>query len=131
MLAAVRGMSTVDLLAVSLRLLERNNRLLAHNIANVDTPNFTPSHLDFHQSLKKALRDEALTSGGAHTAGRLRRPLPIVLEEDGVEARNDGNSVDIETEMMKLAENTAKYELYAGLLKKKFEITKGMLTRLR
>jgi flagellar basal-body rod protein FlgB len=125
MLAAVRGMSTVDLLAVSLRLLERNNRLLANNIANVDTPNFAPSHLDFQESLKKALRDEALTSGG------VRRPLPMVLEEDGCEARNDGNSVDIETEMMKLAENTAKFELYAGLLKKKFEITKGMLTRLR
>ena len=121
----MRGMSTVDLLAVSLSLLERNNRLLANNIANVDTPHFTPSHLDFHESLKKALRDEALTSGG------VRRPLPMVLEDDGVEARNDGNSVDIETEMMKLAENSSKYDLYAGLLKKKFEITKGMLTRLR
>jgi len=125
MLAAVGGISTVDLLAVSLRLLERNNRLLANNIANVDTPSFKPSHLDFHESLKKALLHTRSTSG------RVRRALPIVLEEDGVEARNDGNSVDIETEMMKLAENTARYELYAGLLKKKFEITKGMLTRLR
>jgi flagellar basal-body rod protein FlgB len=125
MLAAVRGMPTVDLLAVSLRLLERNNRLLANNIANVDTPNFKPSHLDFHESLKKVLRHTTSASGG------VGRPLPMVLEEDGAEARNDGNSVDIETEMMKVAENTAKYELYAGLLKKKFEITKGMLTRLR
>ena len=131
MLADVRGVSTVDLLAVSLRLLERNNRLLANDIANVDTPNFRPSHLDFHESLKRALRDKAFTSGAARARGGASKPLPLILEDDGLEARNDGNSVDIETEMMRLAENGAKYDLYAGLLKKKFQITKDMLTRLR
>jgi len=131
MLADVRGVSTVDLLAVSLRLLERNNRLLANNIANVDTPNFKPSHLDFHQSLKKVLRDKTFTSRTTEGRGRPSKALPVVLEDNGLEARNDGNTVDIETEMMRLAENGAKYDLYGALLKKKFQITKDMLTRLR
>ena len=131
MLAQAHGVSTVDLLAISLRLLERNNRLLANNIANIDTPNFKPSHVDFHQSLKRALRDKAWTSGTARTRGGRPKALSIVLEDDGLEARNDGNSVDIETEMMRLAENTGKYDLYASLLKKKFELIKDMLTRLK
>ena len=125
MLAYADKVPTVDLLAVSMSLLERNNRLLANNIANIDTPNFRPSHIDFHESLKRALRGMAATPGGAV------KTLRVVLEEDGSEARNDGNTVDIENEMMRLAANTSKYELYGSLLKKKFQITKNMLTRIR
>jgi flagellar basal-body rod protein FlgB len=131
MLAGVNDVPTVDLLAVSMRLLERNNRFLSNNIANIDTPNFRPSHVDFHESLKLALRDERLTSGTAGVAGGERAKLRIVLEEDGLEARNDGNTVDIESEMARLAANTGKYGLYASLLTKKFEMTKEMLTRLK
>lgn len=131
MLAGVSDVPTVDLLAVSMRLLERNNRFLANNLANIDTPNFRPSHIDFHESLKLALRDERLTSGTAGVAGGERGRLRIVLEEDGLEARNDGNTVDIEAEMARLAANTGKYGLYASLLKKKFGIMKDMLTRLK
>jgi flagellar basal-body rod protein FlgB len=122
-LAHFSGVSAVDVLAVSLRLLERNNRLIANNIANIDTPNFRPSHIDFQESLRLALRQ---TGGGAGHRG-----LRVVMEEDGLESRNDGNYVDIETEMMLLAENTNKYTIYASLLKKKFDITKKMLTTLR
>jgi len=131
MLAGVSDVPTVDLLAVSMRLLERNNRFLANNIANIDTPSFRPSHIDFHESLKMALRDERLTSGTAGVAGGERARLRIVLEEDGLEARNDGNTVDIESEMARLSANTGKYGLYASLLAKKFEMTKDMLTRLK
>lgn len=131
MLAGVSEASTVDLLAVSLRLLERNNRFLANNLANIDTPNFRPTHVDFQESLKLALRDKVLVPETAQTQVASRRALRVALEEDGLEARNDGNTVDIETEMMRLAENTAKYELYGALLKKKFQITKNMLARLK
>jgi flagellar basal-body rod protein FlgB len=117
------GVSAVDVLAVSLRLLERNNRFIANNIANVDTPNFRPSHIDFQESLRQAVS----RAGG----DAWRTQLRVVMEDDGREFRNDGNSVDIETEMMKLAENTNKYNILAGLLTKKFEITKKMLTNLR
>ncbi len=122
-MADFRGVSAIDVLEVSLRLLERNNHLLANNIANIDTPNFKPSHIDFQESLRGALGQ----TGGA---GR-GRGLRVVMEEDGLESRNDGNTVDIETEMMKLAENTNKYNIYSGLLKKKFDMMKKMLAGLR
>jgi len=131
MLAGAGEVSTVDLLAVSLRLLERNNRFIANNLANIDTPSFRPSHVDFHESLKLALRDRVLAPETAQDQVGSGRALRIALEDEVVEARNDGNTVDIETEMMRLAENTAKYELYGSLLKKKFAITKNMLTRLK
>jgi flagellar basal-body rod protein FlgB len=122
-LASFGGVGAIDVLEVSLRLLERNNGLIANNIANVDTPNFRPSHIDFQESLSRAL-------GGAGRGGP-GGDLRVVTEENGLEARNDGNYVDIETEMMKLAENTNKYTIYAGLLKKKFDMMKKVLTNLR
>ena len=131
MLAEMRGVSTVDLLAVSLRLLERNNKMLANNVANIDTPNFKPSHIDFQKSLKLAFRDKILVPETVQAQSGSCRELRIALEDDGLEARNDGNTVDIESEMARLAANTARYGLYASLLKKKFEITKDMLDRLK
>ncbi len=131
MLAGVSDVSTVDLLGVSLRLLERNNRFLANNLANIDTPNFRPTHVDFNESLRLALRDRVLVPEKVQAQAAFSRELRVALEDDGLEARNDGNTVDIETEMMRLAENTSKYELYGTLLKKKFSITKNMLTRLK
>jgi len=122
-LANFDGVSAIDVLGASLRLLERNNRFIANNIANVDTPNFRPSHIDFQESLKRAVSE---TEAGA-TGGSLR----VVIEGNGLEGRNDGNRVDIETEMLKLAENTNKYNIFAGLLTKKFETIKKMLTTLR
>ena len=117
------GVSAIDVLGTSLRLLERNNRFIANNIANVDTPNFRPSHIDFQESLKRAVsQTEADATGGS---------LRVVIEENGLEGRNDGNRVDIETEMLRLAENTNKYNIFAGLLTKKFETIKKMLTTLR
>jgi len=127
----VRGVPVVDLLTVSMRLLERNNRFIAHNIANVDTPNFRPSHIDFQESLERALRGQLSVSNRATGRNATSKSLRLVLEEDGAECRNDGNYVDIETEMMQLAENTSKYNIYASLLKKKFQVMKKMLTTLR
>lgn len=131
-MATLRGVGNVeDLLALSLTLLERNNRLLANNIANIDTPNFRPTHLDFQESLRRTLRSANSASAGTATRGAASRKLRLVMEEDGIECRNDGNYTDVETEMMKLAENTSKYNLYASLLTKKFQVMKRMLTTLK
>lgn len=129
--ASLNDVSAVNLLSMNLRLLERNNRLIANNIANVDTPNFRPSHIDFQRTLKLALRDGFLKPEGERGGRTSRKPLRIVYVEDSIAGRNDGNHVDMESEMTGLAVNTGRYNLFASLLKKRFEGAKGMLTRLR
>ena len=41
------GVDTTNLLVQAMKVREQNHRYLANNIANVDTPNFTPSEIDF------------------------------------------------------------------------------------
>ncbi len=72
------------------------NAVLANNVANVDTPGFQPSDVDFHAALRGAIAGgrEALAAVQFEPAAGPARAL-----------RADGNGVDPEAESAKLAEN--------------------------
>ena len=84
-------------------------KVLSHNIANIDTPNYKAKDLDFRQALR-----EALEGGDMET---LKNIEPEVVEnKDPASVKNDGNSVSIDKEMAKIAENASLYSLYAQIL---------------
>lgn len=72
------------------------NAVLANNVANVDTPGFQPSDVDFHGALRNAL------AGGPEAIESVE-----IAPETGptVALRADGNGVSPEAESAKLAEN--------------------------
>lgn len=74
-------------------------RVLAHNIANVNTAGFKRSRVDFEAELA-----QALVNGESPDAVSAR----VVEETDSV-GRPDGNNVDIEAESVKMAENQIWY----------------------
>jgi flagellar basal-body rod protein FlgB len=85
---------TQGLTAASLR-----QRVLAHNIANVSTPGFKRSRVEFETQLSDALRrgDE----------GDAVQP-EVITEVDRI-GRPDGNNVDVELEMTRMTENQLWY----------------------
>lgn len=74
-------------------------RVLAHNIANVNTPGFKRSRVEFEHRLA-----EALSQGAPPESVEVK-----VVQELHSLARPDGNNVDIELEMTQLAENQIWY----------------------
>ncbi|MFZ5813992.1 MAG: flagellar basal body rod protein FlgB [Bacillota bacterium] len=74
-------------------------RVLAHNIANVNTPGFKRSRVDFEAELARAV-------AGGEDPEAVR---PVVVEEVDSVGRPDGNNVDIEAESVKMAENQIWY----------------------
>lgn len=106
------------------------NKVLADNIANNDTPNFKRSDLDFNNFLQNAL--------GASTPGQieLKRTSPLhlqgiagqaggyIIQDQSTTFRNDGNNVDIDQEMTKLAENTLQYNALTRALSTQLGIYK-------
>lgn len=107
------------------------HKYLANNIANADTPNFTPTEVDFRKTLRATLE------GRGDIALRTSHPRHLDFRKhhtnfEGLAylSKNDYNKVDLDDQLSKLAENRGKYTTYARLLSKKFEMTNGLLESL-
>ncbi len=93
--------------------LERGN-LISSNLANVDTPGYTPVDMSFDQELAAFLDGKAPNSTPEADTEFDLYALPD----------KDGNSVDLDREMSKLAENRLKYEIKAKAYNKRMAMTK-------
>jgi flagellar basal-body rod protein FlgB len=130
------GNQTMSVLSNALRATDLEHQVIAHNLANVDTPGFKRSEVLFQSTLAAALR--AQTDGSDQLQGTRTNPnhLPIgeVASPSDVQGqavvraetslRPDGNNVDIDAEMTRLSENTVLYQALSQLVKMK-------LTQLR
>ena len=131
-MTAFGGVGAIDLLSTAMKVRRESNRLIASNIANIDTPNYTPVELDFQSTLRASLSGVGRVS--------LRRTQPQHLEENvrqagferlALSSKNDYNKVDLDEQVTKLSENTGQYILYGSLLVKQFDQVKNALANLR
>jgi flagellar basal-body rod protein FlgB len=124
--------NTVALLGKSVDLRAKNQNLIASNIANSETPNFVPKTLAFEEELQGALKNPSRDRGAAATPHP--RHLPIggagtslqgvsgkIVETPAKTPGKDGNAVELENEMGKMAENQIMFNVSVQLLTKKFE----------
>jgi flagellar basal-body rod protein FlgB len=85
----------------ALRLRSYRQELLSANIANSDTPNYKAVDFDFAQALEAA--QVPGSSGGTAAAPTLQYRVPA-------QSSLDGNSVEMDAERAKFADNTVRYE---------------------
>lgn len=124
--------TTVDLLGKSIDLRAQNQNLIASNIANAETPNFTPKSLQFEKELQGALKSG--NKRGATAAATNPRHIPVrtpgaelqavsgkVIETPAKTPGKDGNAVELENEMGKMTENQVMFNVSVQMLTKKFE----------
>jgi flagellar basal-body rod protein FlgB len=101
--------TTLSLSDLLPRLVEATNlrhRVLAMNVANVNTPGFRRLDVDFEGSLQRQM-----SQGG----GQPSEVHPRVVERGGGVPRADGNNVDIDREMGRLTKNALLHALYSQL----------------
>jgi flagellar basal-body rod protein FlgB len=110
----------MDELSSDLRLLSRlmdataqRTRVIAHNLANVNTPGFTRSEVSFEGQLA-----EALNRGGREAALEVK---PEVVTDTGGEVKLDGNNVHMEDEMAELMKTTIMYNIINRIVSGKIE----------
>ena len=82
----------------------RNSTIL-NNVANVDTPDFKASHVEF-EDLYKAAIEEAGSEDADKAAEGVRA---VVVQDDDTTYRIDGGNVDIDKQMTDLAKNVIYY----------------------
>ena len=123
--------STVDNLGKGLDALSRRHQVLANNLANADTPGYKRSEVDFAVNLADAIQaadqPRLLTTSSGHLTGSRGDADPGVFRfrerrVTETSGRPDGNNVDVEAEMAKLADNTVTYEAVARLMNDRFAL---------
>lgn len=115
--------------------------VIAHNLANVDTPGYKRSEVIFQDRLRaalKAAREDGITgmrTDERHISiGDLPDPgsvEPSVIVRAETSLRPDGNNVDLDSEMVKLSQNTLLYQTLSQLVRNKLNQLRSVITEGR
>lgn len=115
------------ILKKNLDALSDRHLLVSGNISNVNTPGYKAHDIDFQKQLREvvgATGDDnvKLRATSAKHFGPSKEAIsslePEIFEDEAV-ARSNGNNVDIDKEMAKLAENQIMYSAIAQLMTKR------------
>jgi flagellar basal-body rod protein FlgB len=87
------------------------HQAIASNLANVETPNY--KRLDVSRSFETQL-SQAIAGQNSEEIASLQPSLAV--DAAAVSGRSDGNTVQLETEMLKLNENTVENTLETQLV---------------
>lgn len=104
----IQSNSQIALLSKLMDVAHLRQEVIAHNVANVNTPGHQCLEVRFEDALR-----QALTPGRGGHAGHV---APRVAPGVGGIERADGNNVDIDLEMGRLQKNSLLFELYSQVL---------------
>jgi flagellar basal-body rod protein FlgB len=107
----------IDLMQKGLDAAWMRQDVIAHNIANVDTPDYNAQHVEFESLLKAALNGEGTMEGYRTHEKHIRiggspdpmQVKPITMTDYHYEIRMDGNNVDPDHQMTEMAANYIRY----------------------
>lgn len=109
------------------------NRAAAHNVANVNTPQFKRRTVSFEEELKQALlapsRLPLAVTHPRHIGGqkRVNDVRHTVITDRSTAMRADGNNVDIDREMALMAENQLNYNAITQVLNERYSLLRYVI----
>lgn len=108
--------------------LAQRHRVFANNLANVETPGFTPSDLPFEAELRK-VRDalDSAPDGGSADAA-MASYAPTVQADAQTAGRGDGNGVAIDDQVVRMEEDQLNYQALLQVARLQHEILHSAIT---
>lgn len=111
-------MEVIDLVERALNLRAQYHKVLAGNVANVETPNYKEKDIDFQKELQKNVGST--------------RDLEVKENMDSdVIGSIDGNTVNMENQIVKLTENHMLFNSLVQVVTKKLSMMKYMINEGR
>ena len=112
--------SQMDLLSRLLDVADFRHRVIAENVANVNTPGYHAMTVNFEDAFQKALKSRD---------GKALKIEPRIAEGEGaLQTRVDGNTVDVDMEMAQLAKNSILYRTYTQILTHQVGLMRSAIT---
>ena len=107
-------------LTMALDGVSQRQRVTADNIANVDTPGFRATSVDFETSLRRAVQD------GSFDAGSLDDVRVETTPTDTPVGAN-GNNVDLRKETLAAVQSQYQYQILSRAVNDKFNLVRDAL----
>ena len=116
MILPISDVSTRALQA-ALKGLDERQRVIADNVANVETPGFRAGVVNFEDSLRTALTEGGDVSGAATTVTSSQAPT-----------RLNGNNVNLDMEMVAQSESLLRTQLVVAALNSKYSMLRTAIS---
>lgn len=112
-----------QMLAAHMKYMSQRQGVLAHNIANIDTPTYKANDLkkvDFSKMVAQQGRLEMRATAPQHLNGTLARAAAYstVKDRDTFETTPTDNNVVLEDQMGKISDTNAQFQLSSSMLRK-------------
>lgn len=110
----------------TMQLTYRRNDAITANIANAETPQYRAVDLNFANELEKAYNKDngsLLKTNAKHLDSSGQSNAHLVQDYSGA-TKADGNNVDLDIQMGRLAYNSGRYSIAAQLMRKHLQLLK-------
>jgi flagellar basal-body rod protein FlgB len=98
---------TFGLLNNALQAADLRQQVYANNIANADTPGYKRQDVQFESVLQSEMQNTDPTD--VSTNASLLDVQPTVVQDNSTSISNNGNNVDVNSEMASMAQNQIRY----------------------
>ena len=132
MLKEIVSSPHVNLMQDALNASSLRQQVISNNIANVNTPGFKKSEVNFEDQLQAAIDSESKGNVLArtherHLPAQSAAVKPQINKLTNTTLRLDGNNVDIDEEMAQLAKNNIYYDAMAQSAQHYFSVLKSCI----
>ncbi len=114
--------ATMAQLSYGLDGLSQRQDIISTNIANVDTPGYLTHDVNFEQSLQSAIQQ-----GTGNPLAVVPGALPAPTTRNDLQVRNDGNNVDVNQQMIEMAQTSLRYQTAGQMISGKFSLLAAAL----
>ena len=113
--------TTQAALAAAMSGAAQRQNAIADNIANVDTPGFRATSVDFESQLKSAINDGDFASGSPVDPGVTETPTDTPVGANG-------NNVDLRKETLAAMQSQYQYQILTRAVSERFNLIKTAAT---
>lgn len=111
--------NVTNLLQTFLDVQTKRAQVVAGNIANADTPGYVAKELDFENYLREAAEQNALPRARQNPSSLSE---PNIVDQPASVIGLDGNTVDMGSEMAKMAQTGTNFNFGAKMLQSRFRL---------
>jgi flagellar basal-body rod protein FlgB len=119
------------LLKRGLSLSNFKHELISDNLANISTPKYSRKDLDFRKLMSEKIGNSSMPgrmTDSKHMTFVDGVSTPSVAYPSNTEVRSNGNNVDLDVEIVSMAENTIYYNTLSTLLQRRYKMVRNVIT---